>query len=136
MVCLDHTWIWCHIRRHIGSRSREVGGRGTEGGRGRPRRRYVAAAALGTMAGILTGCRYRSAAGGLASSSGLVSVVGVLPLMANFLLFREPLPGIFNFFGLLSPLLADEFRDLWICESRMPSGDLALVVLPIKDECC
>ena len=56
--------------------------------------------------------------------------------MANFLFIREPLPSVFNFLRLLSPLLADEFRNLWVCESRMPSGDLALVVLTIKDECC
>ena len=57
-------------------------------------------------------------------------------MMADLFLFRKALPIILYLFGLLAPLFADELGYLRIGESGVPGGNLGLVMLPIKNECC
>jgi hypothetical protein len=55
--------------------------------------------------------------------------------MAKFLLFGEGLPLVFDFGCLVTPLLADDLRYLWIGETRVLSDHLSLMMLAVKDEC-
>jgi hypothetical protein len=56
--------------------------------------------------------------------------------VADLLLFGELLPLVLDALGLLAPLLAYEFGDLWVGEARMLGGEVALPGLSIKDESC
>lgn len=55
--------------------------------------------------------------------------------MTDLLLFGKSFPAILYLLWLFSPLFTDELGNLGVGESRMPSGDLALVMLPVKNEC-
>lgn len=137
VVRLDHAWVRRYIGRHAaGAGPHEVGRRGAERRRRGSRRGYIAAAALRAVARVLAGRGERSVICRLASASRLVSVVGVLALVADLLLLREPLPVVLDVLGLLPPLLADELRYLRVRESGVTCRDLPLVVLSVKNEGC
>lgn len=109
-----------------------------EGRGGGSRRGDVSAAALGTPVRIFPRdggwSRSRGTRAALVASPGLVSVVGVLALVALFFLFGEELPLVFALLGLVAPLLADDFGDFRVGESGVLLDYLGLVVLAVKNE--
>lgn len=46
----------------------------------------------------------------------------------------QSLPITLHFGCLFSPLFANNFRYLWVCESRILGNNLSLVMLAVKDE--
>lgn len=124
----------------VRKRQQRVLGRGRrhEGGRRGPRGGDVAAAAVGTPVGILAGADGGTARGGaaLVSSSRLVAVPGILDLVPQFFFFRELLPLVLYGFGLVAPLLADDFGDFRVGEPRVGLYHVGLVVLAVEDKGC
>ena len=112
--------------RHRLSLSNQYRGRWSSWSRDEPAATFRAAPIIGALP--LPGIRV------LTAPTRLVSIVGVLSLMARFLLFRKFLPGILDLVGLETPLLADNLRYVRIRKARVPGHDLGLAVLPIENE--
>lgn len=65
----------------------------------------------------------------------LVTIGGILLLVAEFLLFSKGFPLVLDFRSLIAPLLADYLGDFRVCKAWVLGNDLALMMLAIKNEC-
>lgn len=94
---------------------------------------------LGTPSLVLARARCCGRSGSravFAAAARLVLVLRVLALMPRFLLLSQAFPVVLGLVVFFTPGLANDFRNVWIGETRIFVHHAGLVMLPIEYESC
>lgn len=92
--------------------------------------------AFGTATVVITGWSPRPVPLGLTTSSGLITIVGVLLLVALLLFFCQTLPCLLDVVDFMLPFLTNNFGDFRVGQFWIVSRHLGLMVLAVQNESC